>query len=215
MPMRERPHSPARIRRDRLLLPAGAAALILFSVSAAGQPVGTTKAFQNDQYRYSVALPAGCRHEEGPGTLDAVCSPELDFDKSVEANTASALVLEVAAEAVPDDAGKPPSALALLFGEGQFRQELPETICGEVDASRVKLDNVAKVVEEALVVYTADVTCPEIKFLALGERRATARYLITPGLRYRLMARALKDDYAQRKDAIDAFFSSFKVLASQ
>ena len=28
--------------------------------------------------------------------------------------------------------------------------------------------------------YTADVTCPEIKFLGLGERRATARFLITP-----------------------------------
>ena len=40
-----------------------------------------------------------------------------------------------------------------------------------------------------------------------------ARYLITPGLRYRLMARALTEDYEQRKDAIDAFFSSFKVLA--
>ena len=46
-----------------------------------------------------------------------------------------------------------------------------------------------------------------------AERRATARYFITPGLRYRLMARALTEDYEQRKDAIDAFFSSFKVLA--
>ena len=211
--MPDRSMSPAR--KTQLLWPAGLAALAALAVSATGQPAGTTRAFENDQYRYSVALPAGCRHEEGPGTLDAVCSPELDPDKSVEASATSALVLEVTAEAVPDDAGKPASALAQQFGEGDFRGELPEMICGETDGSRVRIDNLVKVVEETRVVYTADITCPEIKFLALGERRATARTLITPGLRYRLMARALSDDYMQRKDAIDAFFSSFKVLASK
>jgi hypothetical protein len=121
--------------------------------------------------------------------------------------------MEVTAEPVPDDAGKAPSALEQKFGEGEFRQELPETVCGEADDGRVKIDNLAKAVEETRVVYTANVTCPGIKFLALGERRATARYFITPGLRYRLMARALTEDYEQRKEAIDAFFSSFKVLA--
>ena len=48
--------------------------------------------------------------------------------------------------------------------------------------------------------YTADVGCPEIKFLGLGERQAVVQFLITPGLRYRLMARALKEDFEQ-KDA--------------
>jgi hypothetical protein len=190
----------------------GALAL-LFAASATSQPAGTTKAFENSEYRYSVALPAGCRHDEGPGTLEAVCSAELDPDKSAEASATSSLVLEVTVEQVPDDAGKVPAALAQKFGEGDFRQELPEMVCGETDDSRVKIDNLAQAVEEARVVYTANVTCPGIKFLALGERRATARYLITPGLRYRLMARALTEDYEQRKEAIDAFLSSFKVLA--
>jgi len=31
-------------------------------------------------------------------------------------------------------------------------------------------------------------------------------------LRYRLMARAPKDDYDQRKDAVEAFFASFRIL---
>jgi hypothetical protein len=206
--------SSAALQMSQLVGVAGLGALaLLFAASATSQPAGTTKAFENSEYRYSVALPAGCRHDEGPGTLEAVCSAELDPDKSAEASATSSLVLEVTVEQVPDDAGKVPAALAQKFGEGEFRQELPEMVCGETDDSRVKIDNLAQAVEEARVVYTANVTCPGIKFLALGERRATARYLITPGLRYRLMARALTEDYEQRKEAIDAFFSSFKVLA--
>jgi hypothetical protein len=200
-------------RVSKVVLGAGLGALALFAASATSQTAITTTGFENPEFRYSVALPTGCRHEEGPGTLEAVCSVELDPDKSAEASAASSLVMEVVAEQVPDDADKAPSALEQKFGEGAFRQELPETVCGETDDSRVKIDNLDKAVEETRVVYTANVTCPGIKFLALGERRATARYLITPGLRYRLMARALTEDYEQRKDAIDAFFSSFKVLA--
>src|SRR5262245_10315632 len=200
-------------RTLKALSVAGLGALALFAASATSQTAVTTKGFENPEFRYSVALPTGCRHEEGTGTLEAVCSPELDPEKSAEASAASSLVMEVVAEQVPDDADKAPSALEQKFGEGAFRQELPETVCGETDDSRVKIDNLDKAVEETRVVYTANVTCPGIKFLALGERRATARYLITPGLRYRLMARALTEDYEQRKDAIDAFFSSFKVLA--
>ena len=41
------------------------------------------------------------------------------------------------------------------------------------------------------------------------------QFLITPGLRYRLMARALKEDFEQRKDTIDAFFTSFRVLPEE
>jgi hypothetical protein len=205
--------SSSSLRTSQVLWIGGLGAVALFAASATSQPAGTTKGFENPEYRYSVALPAGCRHEEGPGTLEAVCSAELDPEKSAEASATSSLVMEVTAEPVPDDAGKAPSALELKFGEGEFRQELPETVCGEADDGRVKIDNLAKAVEETRVVYTANVTCPGIKFLALGERRATARYFITPGLRYRLMARALTEDYEQRKEAIDAFFSSFKVLA--
>ena len=35
---------------------------------------------------------------------------------------------------------------------------------------------------------------------------------LTPGMRYRLMARAPKEDFEQRKEAVDAFFASFRIL---
>ena len=188
---------------------AGAVVALVASL-ALGPAAADTKAFENPQYRYSVALPAGCRHEEGPGTLDAVCSTELDPEKSARGQRRPALVLEVGAETVADrcrqDAGRAGAALR----RGAVQAELPEAVCGETDRARVKIDNAKQVLEEARVVYTADVTCPEIKFLGLGERRAIGALLITPGLRYRLMARALKEDFEKRKEAIDAFFASFR-----
>jgi hypothetical protein len=197
-------------------VPLGGAGLALCAVLVASlalaQSTAETKAFESSQYRYSVSLPAGCRHDEGPGTLDAVCSAELDPDKSAMASAASALVLEVSVEPAPEDAGKTPADLAQRYDEAQFKAELPEAICGETDKARVKIDNAKQVIEEARVAYTADVGCPEIKFLGLGERRATVQVLVTPGQRYRLMARAPKEDFEQRKEAIDAFFASFRIL---
>jgi hypothetical protein len=194
----------------------GAAGLMLSIALTASlalaQSTGETKAFESSEFHYSVALPAGCRHEEGPGTLDAVCSTELDPEKSAMANAASALVLEVGVEPVPDDAGKAPADLAQRYDEAQFKAELPEAICGEGDRARVKIENTKQVFAETRVVYTADVGCPEIKFLGLGERRAMVQFLVTPGLRYRLMARAPKEDFEQRKAAVDAFFASFRIV---
>jgi hypothetical protein len=176
------------------------------------QAAAETKAFASDQFRYSVAMPAGCRYEEGPGTLDAVCSPDLDPEKSTTASSAAALVLGVSVETVRDDAGKQVADLAQGYGETEFKAELPEAVCGEPERSRVKIANAKQVLEATRVVYTADVTCPEIRFLALGERRASVRLLLTPGLRYRLMARAQVDDFEERKDAVEAFFASFRFL---
>jgi len=175
------------------------------------QPTGETKVFESSQYRYSVTLPARCRHEEGPGTLDAVCATDFDPDKSAMASAAGALVLEVGVEPVPEDAGKPATELARRYDEGQFKAEMPESVCGEADKTRVKIENAKQVVEGARVAYTADVTCPEIKFLGLGERRATVEVFVTPGLRYRLMARAPKDEFEQHKEAVAAFFASFRI----
>ena len=76
----------------------------------------------------------------------------------------------------------------------------------------MKIHNAKQVLEAARVVYTAGVTCPEIKFLGLGERRALVQFVIAPGLRYRLMARALTEDFEKRKEAVDAFFASFRML---
>ena len=199
--------------RFDLLALAAVLALLAGAPAAAQTPAGKT--FENASLRYRVSLPAGCRHEEGPGTLDAVCSAELDAEKSAAADAASSLVLEVGAEKVPDDADKSSADLAQRYGEAQFKDELPEAVCGEADKSRVKIAGVKQVLEETRVVYTADVTCPEIKFLGLGERGATAQFLITPGLRYRLMARALKEDFEQRKEAVDAFFASFRTLPAE
>ena len=171
-----------------------------------------TKIFEVAELRYSVELPNGCRHDEGPGTLDAICSPDLDPEKSAAASAAMALVLEVAVEPVPADAGAQPAELAQRYGEAQFKEELAEAICGESDRAKVKIDNPKQVLEAARVVYTAGVTCPEIKFLGLGERRAMVQFVIAPGLRYRLMARALTEDFEKRKEAVDAFFASFRIL---
>lgn len=174
-----------------------------------------TKAFENAEFRFHVALPAGCRHDQGPGTLDAVCSSEFDPEKSADASANASLVMEVGAEAVPGDAGKPAAALAQSYGEDQFKGELPEAICGEADGKRVKIDNVKQVLGDGRVAYTADVACPGVRFLGLDERRAHVNFLITPGLRYRLMARAQKDDFEGHKASIDAFFSSFRVLPAE
>ena len=191
----------------------GLALLTVLGASLAiAQTASETKAFESDEFRYKVSLPTGCRYEEGPGTLDAVCSPELDADKSTATPAAAALLLEVGVETVADDAGKAPADLAQRYGETEFKAELPEAVCGESERTRVKIENAKQVLEEARVVYTADVICPEIRFLALGERRATVQFLITPGLRYRLMARALKDDFEQRKEVVDAFLTSFQFL---
>ena len=38
------------------------------------------------------------------------------------------------------------------------------------------------------------------------------QFLLTPGLRYRLMARAQAEDFEERKESVDAFFASFRFL---
>jgi hypothetical protein len=185
------------------------------SPPASAQAAAAMKIFANEEFRYSVALPAGCRHEEGPGTVDAVCSADLDPERSARVSSAAALVMEVGAEIVAADAGKSPEELAQAYGEAAFRDELPEAICGESDKGRVTLANVTQTVQDARVVLAADVTCAEVKFLQIGERRATVRYIIGPDARYRLVARATTDDFANHKPAIDAFLDSFRVLPAR
>lgn len=193
-----------------------AASLAVMHVApTAAQGPAATKTFASEEYRYTVALPAGCRHEEGPGTVDAVCASDLDPERSAQISIATALVLEVGAEIVAADAGKTASELAQRYDEAAFRQELPEAICGESDKARVRIDNVKQMLESARVVYTADVTCSEVRFLQIGERRAAVRYLIAPDTRYRLVARAPKEDFEKQKQAIESFFESFRVLPAR
>jgi hypothetical protein len=203
--------APGAARACRGTLWLSSLALCLAATLGQAQSTGETKAFESSQYRYSVTLPAGCRQDEGPGTLDVVCATDFDPDKSAMASAAAALALEIAVEPMAEDAGKIGVELARRYDEAQFKAEVPESACGEADKTRVKIENVKQVVEEARVAYTADVICPEIKFLGLGERRATVQVFMTPGLRYRLMARAPSEEFEQHKEAVAAFFASFRI----
>jgi hypothetical protein len=167
------------------------------------QPVAAKpRTIDNVELKYSITIPGECRMEEGPGTLEAICSPDFDEAKSAEMSAASALLLEIDAETTPADA-KP-------YGETEFKLEVPEAVCGESDTAKVKMADVKVVKDGAATVLTTFVTCPEIKFLGLGERQAQVRYVMQPGFRYRLMSRALTSDAAKVKAATEGFFASFK-----
>ena len=200
--------------RRKRAIPAGLALpmMVVAAAIAGAQAPAETKTFENGRFRFTVALPAGCRHVEGPGTIDAVCSPDFDPERSALASKASALVLAVAAETVAADAGKAVSELRAHYGEAGFREELAEAICGEADKARVKIANVKETVDDAGVAYSAEVVCAPVRFLQIGERRASVRHVITPGVRYRLMARALAEDFEKQRQTVDAFFASFRLL---
>jgi hypothetical protein len=179
-----------------------AAAAALFSFTVVEPAAAKPRTIDNAELKYSITVPSECRTEEGPGTLEAICSPDFDEAKSAEMSAAGALLLEIDAEAVPADA-KP-------YGEAEFKLEVPEAVCGESDTAKVKLVDVKTSKDVTATVLTASVTCPEIKFLGLGERQAQVRYVMQPGFRYRLMARALTSDAAKVKAATEGFMTSFK-----
>ena len=164
------------------------------------------RTFDNTDLKYSVSLPSECRIQEGPGTLEAICAADFDEAKSAEIPAASALLLEVDAEPVPSDA-------TAVYGEAEFRREVPEAVCGESDGTKVKLANFKETKDAGATTFSASVTCAEIKFLGLTERRAEVRYIMSPKYRYRLMARAPTPDAAAVKAATDAFLGSFKSTA--
>jgi hypothetical protein len=197
----------------------GLAALVLCGASlalpAAAQAAGETMTFEAKPHRYTVTLPAGCRHEEGPGTVDAICAPDFDPEKSAVADATSALVLGVAAESLDGSADTSIAGLLQRYTEGGFKEELPEAICGESDRARAKIENLSQSVEDKHLVYTADVTCAEIKFLQIAPRRAAVRHVIGPDAVYRLVARAPAEAFEKQRSTINAFFSSFKLAASE
>src|SRR5262245_63145669 len=116
---------------------ASALAALLAPLAAQQTPASMLTVESTAPHRYQVILPAGCRQEEGPGTIDAVCSAEFDAEKSAEASAAASLVFEAGAETVADDAGKAAPALAAGYGEEAFNGELPEAVCGESDGTAV------------------------------------------------------------------------------
>ena len=81
------------------------------------------------------------------------------------------LVLEVGAEIVADDAGK--TALPTwcsAYAEAGFKEELPEAVAASPTGRASRSRTSSRVSRTARLVYTADVTCAEIKFLQV--RRA-------------------------------------------
>ena len=139
---------------------AGLSALLLAPL-AAQQPASSMLTVESPApHRYTVKLPSGCRQQEGPGTIDAICSTEFDAEKSAEASAAASLVFEAGAETVADDAGKAGPALAGGYGEEAFKAELPEAVCGESDRARVKIENVKQVLEEGRVRLHCRVPAP-------------------------------------------------------
>lgn len=181
-----------------------AVSVVFAAATASTQPTAAkTRAFNSVDLKYAIELPDACRHVEGPGTLEAICSVDLDAKKSETIAAAGAFVLEIDSEAVPADA-KP-------YAEADFRQELPEAVCGEGDVNRIKLTDVTQSKDGARTTFRAKVICPEIRFLGLPERTAEVRYIIGTALRHRLMARVPSDDVPATKPATDAFFSSLKL----
>ena len=188
-------------RSQSLRLLATLVAVAAPAVAAQGKP----RVIENAELRYTVTVPSECRVEEGPGTFEAICAPDFDEATSVEMAAATALLLEVDAEPVPAD--------AKAYGEAEFRQEVPEAVCGESDTAKVKLGDVTVTKDGAATILSAVVACPEIKFLGLAERRGQVRYVMQPGYRHRLMARSLVADGDRVKSAVDAFLASFKSTA--
>jgi predicted DCC family thiol-disulfide oxidoreductase YuxK len=118
----------------------------------------------------------------------------------------------VSAQIVTAEGDTSPAGLQQRYTQAAFKEELADAVCGEADKARVKIENLKGAVEDAHVVYSADVACAAVKFLQIGERRAAVRQVIAPDVHYRLVARAQAEDFAKQRATIDAFFASFRVL---
>jgi hypothetical protein len=165
-----------------------------------------TKRFEHAEMRYTIDLPAPCRHMAGAGTLEAVCATDLDPAASETVATAGALLFEIDAEAAPTGAAP--------YTEAAFRTELPELVCGESDATKVGIADVTTGVEGPQVVHKARVICPPVRLLALPERQADVRVIVIEEFRYRLVARWPAEAATVAKPIAQAFFASFTSTAA-
>lgn len=191
----------------------GLALVALAGGSLWAQTAGESTTFEGKFRPYTVTLPTGCRHEEGPGTVDAICAPGFDPERSAVINATGALLLAVAAESLDGAVDTSVTGLLQRYTEAGFKEELSEAICGEADRARTKIENLSQSVEDQRLIYTADVTCAEVKFLQIGPRRASVRHVIGPDAVYRLVARAPAEEFDKQRPTIDAFFASFRLTA--
>jgi hypothetical protein len=153
---------------------------------------------------YEVAMPANCRHDIKPGTIETICSPDLDANKAKWLKAAGAWLFELDGEIAPAD--------ATAYSLAALSSELPDMVCGESDASKVRVENVSHTKDAGRETFAADVTCPPVSFLNLSERRAKVQVIVAGQKRFRMMVRAPSADADRALPMARAFFDSFKLL---
>jgi hypothetical protein len=177
----------------------------LMSITAAHAV--TLKTFTEPQIGFEIAMPQACRHVTSPGTIEAVCAPDLDPAKSKQQAAAGGWLFEIDFEVTPKDAQ--PYSLAALIAEA------PQMVCGESDATNVKITETRELQTADRTTFAAMVTCPALSFLGLPERTATARVVVADAKRFRLIARTPSADATRAAPATDAFLASFKLTNRQ
>ena len=135
----------------------------------AAQTAGVTATFEGKPHRYTVTLPAGCRHEEGPG--HGRCDLRTRFRRREERGhqrdrrSAAGGGGRVARQrrttrALPASCSATPRRAS--------RRSCPRPFAarqtGRGSRSRISSQSV----EDRRVVYTADVVCAEVRFLQIG-----------------------------------------------
>lgn len=210
----------------RLVLAGG-----LWAVAAAGVDAAEPLPLALPASGVAVAVPPWCATREGPGTLEAVCDPEGESDRSREAQANAALYLEVSVADAPEDRGLAADAALARHPIAAFTSELPDAVCGQARDKRMKIEAAAlapgatapgatspgatsqgaTAAGATAAGYEARVTCPPVRFLSLRPREARVRTYLSDGRRIRLLARAPADDFARLVPDIDAFFASLKI----
>ena len=183
----------------------------LWAVAAAGVDAAEPLPLALPASGVAVAVPPWCATREGPGTLEAVCDPDGESDRSREAQANAALYLEVSVADVPEDRGLAADAALARHPIAAFTSELPDAVCGQARDKRMKIEAAVLAPGATAAGYEARVTCPPVRFLSLGPREARVRTYLSDGRRIRLLARAPGDDFARLGPDIDAFFASLKI----
>jgi hypothetical protein len=153
-------------------------------------------------------VPGHCMVSVGPGTADAVCDPDGSSDASRVIPTVAGLYFELTAHR--SVVGQTTLELAQAYTFADFQKELPGAVCNEERLSRVRIEQPQRQMLDASVIYSATVTCPEVKFLSLAPRRALVRYILADGIRINAMARTLTDNFERTRPLLESFQASVR-----
>ena len=96
------------------------------------------------------------------------------------------------------------------YTDADFRQEIPEAVCGGEDAGRVVIGSVGREAKEGAEILTAEITLSTDQVSRPCPRKASVRYVFMRAVRYRLMMRAPEDTLDKLRPIGTAFFASFK-----